>query len=268
MEFFANHFTKNNLAAYNLFILIGMNRFSYVLRDATGGNLYLKADLPIEMDRDIGEQLKKIETIDGLRYSKVKIAIISSSLSVVPMRLFDKNEAATYLSTFTSPDTIAQQLIIDEIPAIESQLVSTVSEKLSNSLLQYFPNAELKNHLTSLISYLHLFQKKDAGFVLFAHIYQQQLQLILFRGKTFIYCNSFNFENADDFIYYLMLIYNQFSLSTDTIPTFLSGAIEEGDLYYNAAYRFIGNLFFITNKDSIFPKKLQTHRLFGVLAVN
>ena len=69
--------------------------------------------------------------------------------------------------------------------------------------------------------------------------YNHQLQLF----------NTFEYQTADDFLYYLLFTAEQLHLNPETLKLLLLGDISENDGLYQKAYQYIRNVDFLDTSD-------------------
>ena len=77
---------------------------------------------------------------------------------------------------------------------------------------------------------------------LYLHVQDQRLHLTFADGTQLIYHNRFPFQTAKDFLYYVLLIYDQFGLSPESVPVYLSGTILPDGELYQLLFRYVRHL--------------------------
>ena len=100
--------------------------------------------------------------------------------------------------------------------------------------------------------------EEAGGFTVFAHFLKDKLHLALFEKRQFIYYNSFSYTSANDVLYYVLLVYNQFKLETAVTPLYLSGHILENSEIFKILFRYITELRFMPEPSFLkFSKKFS-----------
>lgn len=77
---------------------------------------------------------------------------------------------------------------------------------------------------------------------LFLHVQDQRLHLTFYDVEQLVYHNVFPFQTAKDFLYYVLLIYDQFGLAPERVPIYLSGTILPDGELYRLLYRYVRHL--------------------------
>ena len=63
--------------------------------------------------------------------------------------------------------------------------------------------------------------------------------------KMFV-CNAFHYKTPEDIAYYILFIYEQMHLNTETIELILSGEIEKSSAQHSLLYNYIRHVKFAT----------------------
>ena len=65
------------------------------------------------------------------------------------------------------------------------------------------------------------------------------MQIALLEGKNLIFSNSYSYQTSQDFIYHVLLVYNQFNLEPNDIPIHVSGQVIKDSEIFRMLYRYI-----------------------------
>lgn len=218
-----------------------MDRFSFLISDNQSNLLVLKSYNFSENDEELTAVLKEAylqEEFLKLPYRSVKIALINDKHTFIPDRLFNAEDPAAYLDTMVS-NKGNSNIHIDQLPSLESRQIYKVDKDLEFSLQQYFPTARLFHILTPLVLGLKQISTHQAGKKLYVHVRNQHAHIFLFEDNNFLFANSFTFQTDKDFIYFTMLVYDQFKLDASAVPLYYSGFILENAQLYHQLYRYI-----------------------------
>ncbi|MCQ2959968.1 MAG: DUF3822 family protein [Bacteroidales bacterium] len=81
---------------------------------------------------------------------------------------------------------------------------------------------------------------------------------MLVKGKKLMFCNSFEFSNVNDFLFYVMNIVEQLHLDPQSLQIELSGKISGKSSYFSAIQMFVKNVSMVENdlKTKNFPFSL------------
>ncbi len=264
-EILEDTFAKNSSPSYNLSLLISEDRLSYMITTKAHGLLVLRRYAYPQQEPAIAlpDLLKPIfgqDELLGLPYGKVRIALSYPAFSLIPKRLYDPTQKALYLKNLTA-GAENMQLFSDSIETLEIQNVFGIKPSVENTLLQHFPNAGLHHCHSALILGFHSLAAKQKNSTVFLNVQHRNLQILAFEGDKLLLCNSFRFRHPNDFIYYVMMVYDQLRLDPEEVAAGLAGQIVEDSRIYHLLYRYIRHLYKIRP-----PEYLQFGKQFASTA--
>ena len=236
-------FDKKNTTDYELSVLLGADSLSYCIIDKTNRVLsVVKCDFP---DASEGQgYADRLETII-LRnvplqqsYRAVYVGVFNLTSTLVPTRLYDAEEKSTYLEKML-PLSGSYEVRVDSITSASAEHVYVLEDSISKVLKSYFSGAEIIHSATALYSGVRRLAQANTEKCIYLNVRPEALQITFFDGGEFVFYNSFTYSSSKDFIYYVMLVYDQFNLKPDTTPIHLSGELMEDSEMYHLIYRYI-----------------------------
>ena len=231
-----------------------MDRFSFMVSDAQQNVLVLKVyELSVlnEYSSAYKDELQKVFLADPhlkLPYQQVRLAIGHSNNVFVPNGLYHPGHKQTYLSHLTHLPADAT-ISIDELKKMEAKNVYWLDEGVERLLSSYFSSARFYHCSTPVLYGFRRIAKHLMGHSLFLNVAGKTVHLALFEDGKFHFSNVFSFQNSRDFIYYVMLIYDQFQLKPETVPVYIAGQIVEDSEIYHLLYRYIRHLNMVQSPD-------------------
>ncbi len=216
------------------------------------------------------ELLSKIETVFAkdtnlqLIYSSVEVIHQNNLSTIVPEKYFKEEALATYLNynikTFKS-----DLVVFDTIDALNAKNIYIPYVNINNYLFQNFGEFVFKHHITVFIEKLlktEAFNEKT----MYVNVHKNSFDLVVLESGKLIFSNSFIFNTKEDFLYYILFSAEQLKLNSESFRLFFSGAIEEKDNNYQITYKYVKNVFFIKNKNTVFNDlKIPNHSNFILL---
>lgn len=234
-------FSLKNTINYDLFIITGMDRFSFLIGDNQSNLLVIKSIVFSDSDEDLQDSIKNIylrEELLKLPYRSIKIGLINGEHTFIPDRLFTSENPGLYLQS-TVDSKNKGNIHIDRLIPLESRQIYQIDQDLEFCLQQYFPAGQLFHVLSPLVLGLKQISSHQNGRRVYVHIRNQMAHIFLFEDDNFLFANSFAFQTDKDFIYFTMLVYDQFKLDSSTVPLYYSGFILEKSQLYHQLYRYI-----------------------------
>ncbi len=266
-------FIKKNTSIYELSILIGMDSFDYMVLDSQQKVLALRS---YSLDPRLGpsaSQLKTIAQEDKLlqpAYRNARAGFVSRESTLVPRRLFNEKEKRAYLEQSAQLES-GVNVLADALPALDIYNIYALSPETEDFARASFPGARLFHLGTALLEGLRQHAARDQGHKVYAHIQEGLLYLLVFNSGELLYFNTFSYKSAKDFIYYLLLAFQQFGLKAKDVPAFFSGQLVEDSEIYREAQRYLGDIHFMKAPAffKLGPKlsKEPQHLYFGLLSL-
>ncbi|WP_299361915.1 DUF3822 family protein [Winogradskyella sp.] len=168
--------------------------------------------------------------------------------TLVPKDLYDENQKANYLkfnAKILKTDFITQ----DELEINNSINVYIPYVNINNYIFETFGEFTYKHSSTILIQTI-LEKEKDHSEVapkVFVHVNPSTIEvLVLERGQLQLF-NVFEYQSKEDFIYYILFVFEQLSLDVETTLINLCGRIKENDELYHQLYTYVRHIKILDN---------------------
>ncbi len=269
-------FSSKRTHQYKLSILVGIDSFCYLVLNQENKSLLFKQFSGIstpDFSRLQGEQIHDIFNMDKLLkldYGEVKLAFSDRKQVFVPNRIYNPAHKATYLK-HVATTRASDQIYTNDITPLHAQNVFSVDHATLNFLQQMFPDMQCL-HVSSAL-YLSFLEQTDANESrLFLCLRDNSLYLFLFQGRELIFSNNFHCQSSSDFIYYVMLVFNQFNLDVQRQVVLVSGNFVENGEYHKALSQYVQYIYpvdkpnFIRFAESI-ESRLNNHAYFDVMSI-
>lgn len=236
------NFSRKDTDQYQLSILYGVDSFAYIIQDAKDTVVALKE----YVWEDGKPQNSFLEEDDKLKlnYRKVKVAFSKGLFCMVPQRLFQEEEKATYLGHLSRIKR-SGNILSDNISQHQAELVYEVDEAVLQEMDRYFNRAPKKNLHTVLLEAMRSHAATQSSYHVAVHVYQKQLLIYAFDRTNLMLLNTYRYNSAQDFLYYVLLVYEQMGFKTGEVPLFIAGRILEDSDIYRLLIRYIRNLAFL-----------------------
>lgn len=210
------------------------------------------------------------EEIFQLPYQKITISLPNLRSTFIPNRLYKEVDQKSYFSVLTNL-TKAKVLETDELPTLSAKVVYEVDIALKTLLKGQFPSGKLYHPAIPLIEGYKQLTDSNEGFKFFVNVRDRQLQICLFENQHLLFYNTFSFIKANDAIYYILLVFDQFNLNPEETPLIVSGQILEKSEIFQLFYRYIENVNFVPKPDFLkFDKAFENtpvHLYFDLFAL-
>lgn len=238
---------------------VGMDRLSYLIYDTQFQILGLRSyewENPNGPGFDLRESLKEVFIADEwLRnaFQDIRIAVSNKDFTLIPDRLYNQQHQTDYLKKLV-PLLSTSQTQANHLSNLGLYNVFALDGPIKSLLEIYFPNARLYHLCTALMKGFQEMANLQSGPRIFLNVYNRQVQILAFEDGRLILANVYDFQSSRDFIYYVMLVFDQFNWKPETVPVSLAGHIVEDSQIYHMLYRYIRHLSMV---------KAPSHWLFG-----
>jgi hypothetical protein len=175
---------------------------------------------------------------------------MSPTFTLVPERLFNPSERRTYLQEIATLN-YEVEVRADALTSASAQLVYAAKHQLMDDISKELPNAKITHATTALIAGLLARQNVPTSPVLYLQIYPGWLVAVLIEGKNLLFANIFNYQSAKDFLYYVLLLFDQYQLAPEETPVYITGQLIENSEIYPLLQRYLRSLRFLPAPDSL-----------------
>lgn len=265
LEILEENFSKYTTNQYRLSILIGMDSLSYIVTNAQAEVLLLRECALTETP--LADFLLQDEYL-RLSYQSTQVALSSSIFTFLPTRLYNISEKKSYLQHVASISADIE-VRADELKEINAVNVYGIPKSTFDTLHKFAGGSHIFHTATALIT--NLLKRKNNSRNLYMHVHEGSVTVVLLEGKSLLFVNTFSYVSAKDFVYYVMLVFEQFKLAPEEVPAYISGKILEESEVYAMIHRYVPRLEFLPAPDFLkFSPRWNQHQphffadLFGL----
>ena len=248
---------------HKLLIQVSLNKFSFAIKDKLAHEITHFASEAISQTKSIEEQLDKIfqkhiELTE--KYNEVIVLHDNTLNTFIPREFFNEDSMGHYLQYSTkvfSTDFFA----FDELENSPINNVYVPYVNINNYLIDKFGSFTYHNINTLLVEILLKKSSKNTQKEVYAFLQKDHFELVIVCNGELIFFNSFQYQTAQDFIYYILFTYEQLELNTESTPLYLMGRIDTDDSYYEQAYTYIREVNVVDNNFFISDDLLLHHQV-------
>ena len=196
----------------NLKINVSLNELTVILKSVSENTTIFSKNLKFLENSSTDVLLDKLklclEKLELRNVLRVKL-VVNNDLSVlVPNNMYDNDLKLSYLK-FNSEVLENDKAEVDELIEIDAKNVYIPYANINNFLIDKFGSFEFYHYSTLLIQ--NIFNKIECSDCIhyYADAQQNFLNIIIFKGKSLIYSNSFNYKTKEDLLYYILFVSKQ-----------------------------------------------------------
>lgn len=209
-------------------------------------------------EKDFGKLLKPELVLDGLinhlkneaiftqNFNCIKVIHQSDLATLIPEELFNEDKLKDYLK-FNIKILETDFITNDYNPNLSIHTVYIPYVNINNQLLDEFGSFDYFHGFSILTNSFQSLPKSNEQLLhLYIHVNSGHFEFVIFdASKRLIFCNTFLFETKEDFIYYILFVYEQLKLDKETDKLHITGRIDKYSHLYDILFKYIRYIEFI-----------------------
>ena len=243
-------FDRTNSDQYELSILLGMDSFTYVVKEQRTNNLVAFRSLSMA-DATLADWVaqfqRSVQDDELLRpnlIKKIYLSYITDRVTLVPSRLFSLGKETEYLSSLSeiSLDDTCHSNSVNELGV---KLIYALGEERLEATTRRFSPLSTNHVATGLLSHWGRQSITFGHRAVYCSFRDQQMTIAGLNGGKLLFFNVFRFTTAADALYFVNLTYQQCGWSMARIPLYLCGEIITESEVYRQLYRYTEDIRFL-----------------------
>ena len=241
-------FELNPPASYQMILTLGRLSLESVVFDPSRKKFvaFLQHNIPGNSGKkEYFEQVARILAEDELLrlpYKNIRLIWQSQSSTLVPSPLFDIKERESYLQ-FNQVLDAGDVVISDNIRSADAFNIFAVPAELYTAVGSLHPR--IHHHASVLVESLLLLNRHNINPIqVFVNVHSGFFDMVVINERKLRFYNSFAYNTAEDFIYFVLFVFEQLKLMPEKDLVTLSGQILQHSPIYDIMYKYIRNLAF------------------------
>lgn len=269
-------FDRSLSEQYELSILLGMDSFTYIVRDKRSDQLLAYRDLEIKTDllSDWVPQMQRAVQSDALLrpnlIKNVHLSFLSDRVTLLPERLFESGKETDYMAHLTDI-SLDDKCMSERISGLGVVLVYAIGEERMEATKRRFSPVRTRHFAAGLLSQ---WSKHNATIVgqraMYGCIRDTHLILAGLQDNKVQYFNIFQWNSEQDAIYFIHLAFQQCGWSVKRTPIYLSGEVTTATAFHQEVYRFVEDIRFSEFNGSVISgtafSEIPDHVYFDLLS--
>ncbi|MBA4411252.1 MAG: hypothetical protein C0397_17765 [Odoribacter sp.] len=233
---------------YHLSIQAGLDGFSFCILDIHRNKYIVLRHFPLIVGKSQFLS-KKIEAIfdqeDKLNASYKSVSIIYSNnkATLIP-KTYAGSDNALQIADFTNEISRNEDILTDDLPGFNYQLVYIYPKELMSLLNRKFTEFKIRHKsMPFLFSALNQYnEKKNTVLINFEKKY---FRIIVLKGLQISLYNSFFFKNESDFLYYTLNICQSQHIDPEHDEILIGGYVADDSGYVRQLKKYLSNVHFL-----------------------
>ncbi len=174
------------------------------------------------------------------QYHQVNVAVDAPHFAFIPNAIYNPNLQKTYLQQ-TTPISVNEMVFVDEVEELKLKNVHAIDSRLYDILDANFTYFNLYHNATP---FLRRTQRLVEGNDVLVNVLPDKLQIAVYKNNQFQIYNTFKYNSAEAFLYYVLLMYQEFELDNMNTPLTLMGGIMPNSVVYRLLSTYIRQIKF------------------------
>lgn len=227
-------------------MLLGKGSLSFFVLSPLGRLMVLK-DIPLSFnDSDTSwylyiQQIRTILMDEKILHLPYKETIIGISLEPPMLAPGVHHKDSDLLSAFRL--TLAQKttstILLTEDKDLDLSYLFNVNNELNSVLKSFFPNSQIIHGSSGLIRYYLLLSNKTKNNLVSFNISPPGLSITVMHLGRIKFHNEYKIADANDLVYYIMLVNNKLLLKPSSTSYYISGHIDLNSSYIQQLQKYL-----------------------------
>jgi hypothetical protein len=160
-------------------------------------------------------------------YKKYNVVMPSRKFTLVPAQLFDPGKKDEYY-LFNHAAEEGEMILSNKTADPDAYIIFSVLKPLYEAIAARFPGVLPYHHTKPLFGHVSHTRKNVNGHYIQLHVEKEFFNLVIFANDILKFCNSFNYRNTNDILYYVLNTFKNLDLKQEE-TIHLSGFTEKYD---------------------------------------
>ena len=219
--------TKADTKKYKLSIQVSLDGFSFSIFNSETNKFLSIESVSFEYVKNTADVCLLIKSFFtnhswlNQEFESVIIIFESSKFTLIPAPLFEESEKDIY-SKFNFTIPADHEVFYDKLTNLDAFNLYIVPGQLNETLKELFPSHQLISQSSILIESLLIINKNlTSQKRAFVNVRNSFLDIVFTDGRKLLYYNTFQYKTPEDFMYYVMFVFEQLHLNPEEIEMVL-----------------------------------------------
>ena len=238
----------NLTQSYYLSIQVSLDGLSFCILDSVRVKYIALNHVNFQKDLIFDDLLDTIEDyienneLLSYKYKSTKLIWVTKKNTLIPNSYFDQNKLKQYFEFNQKLDDL-DEIHFNELKYVDAYSVFIIPNQIANIFSKQFQNITYYNQQIPFIEHA-LFKHHSENKKVIVNVNTDFIDLCIIENSKLLLYNNFAYKAEMDIIYFILYVFDQFKLDTQSTELYLNGFIDKNKSLYNQLYRFIKHLKF------------------------
>jgi hypothetical protein len=215
---------------YQLRLSIGTDGVAYIVTDAQHDVLVWEAH-PWEARMPVAQLHKRVQALvrqDAVlqsSFAQTTVIINFPQTVLVPTDWFEAWETDTYLTQTIGDEGVEEVSRTDVFAPYAVQLAYTLPQSLLYALGTCFPKVQVQHSHTHILRAAQYMATRKQQLCVYVMVRTGSLTVAVVDAERLYLLNTYSYQTTKDFLYFILLVFQQLQLSQNTTPLILAGEL-------------------------------------------
>jgi hypothetical protein len=212
---------------YTLTIRMDSDGFSLFVSSNQSGSPLTSKRIDCEFSKQTFESiLNIIDSETRINHNHIKIIIESNQYVLIPTDFFKLEDVADLLF-LEHKISKSDSILFNKIPEFGIVNVFAMPGIILEALTQLFPETEIDHHISELLTDNVKLSTENCAY---CRARNKMLDIVAVKNSRINLINSFDYETNEDFLYFVLNVYEKLNLEASKTPLFVYNIEQKTDL--------------------------------------
>ena len=235
-------FDLSNTIEYTMSIRCIPNGFCFIVYDRKRDGLlyFMEVSEPGKTSEEVLSAYAQTHSLLKSPFSQVLFLEEDSDYELVPMDIFQESDALAVWKLMRGGLKESLQLQVDSLKVLDVNTIYALQTDFVQAVRASLPNVRFVNRQSVFIQFSVMENRKHSDANLFLNLHRGSVDLVVVVNGKLQIANTYPFRNEDEFLYFVLGVYDLFGLDQYKSVTTVGGVLDEGLL--SALRRYLKNV--------------------------
>lgn len=215
-------FSPSHTQQYALSIRFTPDGFCFAILDEEGRLLHYTHDPQANVSLSSFELLQN-------SFRNVYLCCDSCDYTLLPKTIFQEQDIPHYWKINFGTNISSDDVYYNEVRLLDVVNLFGVDKELLAEVRRLFPSASLVHRQTMQIHRSVRKNKQEGGKQVFLYMNKGAVDVVLVEKGALLLANTFRYHSDDEFLYFVLNVFDQLKLDQYHIPTLVAGVLENDE---------------------------------------
>lgn len=222
-------FDLSNTLEYTMSIRFIPNGFCFIVHARKSDELlyFMEVAEPGKSSAEVLEGYRQKHPVLQAQYLNVQFLDEDSVYELVPMGIFQESDALSVWKLTHGELDASLSLHVDSLKILDVNNVYALSSDFEQTVRSVFPSARFVNRQSVFIQTSVMENRRHSESNLFLNLHNGFVDVVVAVNSKLQMANTFSYRNVDEFLYFVLGIYDLFGLDQYKSVASVSGWVDE-----------------------------------------